>query len=131
MHVYDKVQHYARFHAQDVIFYNVQRLNPTTAHTNHFLTEVIYLGVEHHGHVLVAAGGERLPEAPEGRGVPLVVPVAEVEASHVHAGVDQSSKGLHAPASGADSADDLALPLGLITLREDLVLAVFIPIFGR
>ena len=55
----------------------------------------------------------------------LVVTVAKVKASHVHARVHKGAEGFHTPAGGTDGADDLALPAGLITFREDPVLAVF------
>lgn len=74
--------------------------------------------------MLPAAGGQRLPEALQGAGVPLVVPVGEVEPGDVHAGVDEGAEGLDTPARGAQGADDLALPAGFIALGEDLVLAV-------
>lgn len=72
--------------------------------------------------MLAAAGGQSLPEALQGAGVALVVTVGEVEPGHVHAGVDEGAEGLHAPARGAQGADDLDLPAGLIALGEDLVL---------
>lgn len=73
--------------------------------------------------MLPPAGGQGLAEALERAGVPLVVPVGEVEASHVHARVHESAQGLHAPAGGAEGADDLDLAAGLIAVGEDLVLA--------
>lgn len=81
------------------------------------------LSVEENGNVLSAAGGQRLSEALQGGRVPLVVAVGEVQSRHVHAGVDQGPQGFHAPAGGTEGADDLALPPGLIAVREDLVLA--------
>ena len=73
--------------------------------------------------MLPAAGGQCLPEALQGGGVPLVVAVGEVEPGDVHAGVHEGAQGLDAPAGRAEGADDLALPPGLIALCEDLVLA--------
>lgn len=90
-----------------------------------------HLGVEQHGDVLPAAGGQRLPEALQGGGVALVVPVGKVEPRDVHARVHQAAEGLDAPAGGAEGADDLALPAGLIAFGEDLVLTVVLGLKSR
>lgn len=76
--------------------------------------------------MLPPAGGQGLAKALEGAGVSLVVPVGEVEAGHVHACVHEGAQGLHAPAGGAEGADDLDFAAGLIALGEDLVLAACI-----
>ncbi|KAF1794566.1 hypothetical protein GQ600_19231 [Phytophthora cactorum] len=77
--------------------------------------------VQHDGHVLVGTLGQRATQASQAGQVAGVVAVREVEAGHVHAGINELQQTLLGPAGRAQRTEDLGLALRALDVGHDAV----------